>query len=365
MSRTVHGFVIQDRADLIERAQNDLATQYPDEDPRIRGSVWWVVARWLAGIYSLMQEFLARAVRELFPSTASEAFLSRHWASARVTRNEATACVVTVEFTYSAGGEGDIPVGTLLVADDGAEYLTTTLCVDPAVPGGTATCQAQAVVAGSASTVDVGGTLTLGTPVSGISSGEVLSSTAGTDQEAFESYRTRVMESLVVVPHPQTQAYWEQVARDFDGVTDAWADSPAPGWVRIIYTGAPVGFTAAMQSVADLTATVATVAAGTYAVDLTITGGLESGYDKTTVRTNIEMAVTSLFTRDGAPMLAIRNSALRAAIADAPGLAWYTLDDINGDGDGLSDLLYTDPIFSAAYNDLPLWGTPTWLGDLL
>jgi uncharacterized phage protein gp47/JayE len=360
MPRSVNGFSLPTLSETVNSIRGDLQAQFPGEDPYIRGAVWWVVAAvWGSAVYTVIT-MLAWLARELFASTATETYLARHAAEYGVERNPATACAVTVEFTWTATGH-DIPAGTVLVADDGTEYTTDALISDP---GGSypdnASGAATASTKGLAASVAVGGTLTLQTPIAGITSaGEVTDSTPGADQEGVEEWRDRILAAKRTIPHGGTLADFEAWCLEVDGVEQAWVSKAAAGSVLAVID--PSAYDSAVQAYVDSVRPVSgeftAVGSNDDAVNMTIDGTLDGTVAKATVRANIVAAVEELYAREGVPGGTIYNSDVRQAIGSAAGLDHYSLTSYNGDGTGASDYTSTSP-------DIPVIGTVTWAGGL-
>jgi len=128
---------------------------------------------------------------QILPDKAESTFLDR-WATVRkLTRNPATPATGTA---IAAGTNGvNIPLGTILVRDDGIEYVTTT---SVNIVSGTATLALQAKVAGIAGNMTTGN-LQLSSPIAGITDTVTSAvATGGVDIETDTSLRARVLYSI-------------------------------------------------------------------------------------------------------------------------------------------------------------------------
>ncbi len=338
---------------LITRIMGDLYSRFTGEDPRIRRSPWYAVAHAWAGLANGLYGYLDRTVRERFASTATEAWLGRIASEYGVARNPAVAANGAATFTWTAAA-GNIPIGTLVVADDGTEYLTTVAIVDPGAYPGTAAGNVLASVAGAAGNLAAGATLSLSSPIAGITSdGAALAGiTGGVDIEAIEDWRIRILERIRTIPHWGTAADYEADAKAVSGVTGAWADSPSPGYVRVVYTPptpaatpTPATVLAGLDQKLSMYPLIVTQATGT-ASELEITGLalIDPAYVLADVQAAIVAAVEALFARVGGPSETIYNSEIRQTIGGVTGVDNYTLTDLRPlgtgawDGTGLSDI---------------------------
>ncbi len=149
-------------------------------------------------------------------------------------------------------------------------------------------------------------------------------------------------------PQGGSAADWEAWAQEYSTsgtVINAWATDLGLGAVRVLYTGTAVEatLTTELQGLTQrpVTMTPTALAATLTATTTDITGHRDGTASQAATEANIIAQLNSLAAREGAPSTTIRNSAIRTAIGQAAGLEWYTLDDVDGDGTGLSDVTTT------------------------
>lgn len=331
---------------IIDRMQGDALT-YIGEEAAIPGSRTYNLVRVWAGVIHYLHGYQEAAVGEILPTTSTElGLLPQHAALWGIARLPAVAANITVTVTWTVIGN-DIPAGTLFLGADGLEYLTDALVTSPVAPGTkpvAMTCQ----TAGAAGNRSAGAVLTLASPIAGITDAGVYASTTttGTDQETVDDWSDRILTRARNTPQGGSEADWEAWALDYGAtVTAAWATDLGLGQVRVLCTGtAVVGtLTTYLQALTQrpVTMTPTALKATDTNTATTITGHLADGAVQATVEGLIEDELASLAAREGGPSTTIRNSSVRTAIANAAGLEWFTLDDVDGDGTGLSNVAAT------------------------
>ncbi|NBB17561.1 baseplate J protein [Caulobacter sp. SLTY] len=207
-------------SELIGRVETDLVGRLNGGLAAVRRSIERVVARVLAGVAHEMYGRLEEASRQLFPDTATGVHLER-WAGVwQVVRKPAESASGPVVLTGTNGTE--VPTGTRLQREDGAEYLTTA---DAEVAGGEVTLDVEAVVAGLAGNAEAGTPISLVSPIGGVSSEGVVDTGGlggGVDQEADAALRTRLNERIREQPAGGSDADYKRWAKEVPGVTRAW-----------------------------------------------------------------------------------------------------------------------------------------------
>jgi len=334
--------------ELIDRIQGDAAASL-GEEANIPGTRTWFLARVWAGVLHYLHGYQEAATGEILPTTSTElGKLPEHAALWGIARLAPVAANVQVTVTWTAGGSA-LPAGTLFLGADGMEYLTDALTADPGGPypatqSVAMTCQ----TAGSAGNRSALAVLTLASPIAGITDAASVSATnvTGSDQETVTAWRDRILERSRGTPQGGSAADWVGWAKGYGAtVTEAWATDLGLGAVRVLFTGSAVAgtLTTYLQALAErpVTMTPTAVSAGLTATTTDITGHLATGAVQATVEAAITAELDAMAVRDGAPSSTIRNSAIRTAIGQASGLEWYTLDDVDGDGTGLSDVTTT------------------------
>lgn len=174
--------------ELKARMLADLDYRLPSLRLRPAKSVLVVLATVLAGAVSSLYAFAGWIAQQLDPLTASEAWLSVWAARLGCPRKEATASSGSVSFT----GAADIPIGTRLRhAVTGLPYRTAGLLA-------AGVCPVVAETAGAAGNLLAPSSLTLETPIAGVSMTATLATdlAGGADQETLPAWAARVAEKL-------------------------------------------------------------------------------------------------------------------------------------------------------------------------
>ena len=176
--------------ELKARMLADLDYRLPSLRTRPAKAVLIVLVIMLAGTISSLYAFAGWISRQLDPLTASEQWLTVWAARLGCPRKEATTSSGTVAFA----GVADIPIPTgtrLRHAVTGLLYRTTA-----PVAGGT--CPVVAEAAGAAGNLPIPSTLTLETPIAGVSMTVTLVTelAGGADQETLPAWAARVAEKL-------------------------------------------------------------------------------------------------------------------------------------------------------------------------
>ena len=212
-------FVRPTLSEIAERVKTDITSRAGVGSP-LRRSFISAISFAIAGAVHLAYGFLSFIARQVFPDTAEAEFLER-WASIwGVTRRQASFAEGDVQFTGTNGSV--IPLGTILVRADGLQYRVQA---DATIAAGIATVNVLAEVAGSGSSLQTDGKLTLVTPIAGVQSeGTVLSSNKvnGADQETDEALRARLLDRIQRPPNGGSENDYKQWALEVPGVTRAW-----------------------------------------------------------------------------------------------------------------------------------------------
>lgn len=342
--------------ELVRRISADLRT-YTGRDSYARNTILWVLARAVAGAVWLLWGFPAWIYRQILPDRSSEAVLYRQGAVYRLDRLQPTQAAIVVVFEAEADSE--IPDGTTIQSDGGVEYVTVGLASES---GGEIEVQALAAEYGAAPTVDVGAAMALASPIAGVTSeGAVTESTPGTDAEAVEAYRARLLARIGDPPQGGSLADYRLWCAEW-GAARAWPVANGLGLgtvlIRFAVSGSgsdqiPTGpEVAALQAYiterAPVTAAITVQAPDPLDVDLTI----QIVPDTADVRAAVSAELTAMFDREAVPGGTIANSLIREAISRADGESYHTLIAVNG-GAG------TDGVTAAA-GELAILGTITW-----
>jgi uncharacterized phage protein gp47/JayE len=208
--------------EIIDRTVADMASRVVGVDGAVlRRSVLGVIARSLAGASHELHGHLDYIARQVIIDTADGELLER-WANVwGVRRKPAEFAVGSVTFTGTPGS--DIPVGTILQRQDGARFDTTAAGRIPS--GGSVTVAVRAEEAGSAGNTAAAITLTMQQPISGVQVSAATAAggiSAGSDAEADEPLRERLLSRIQEPPQGGAAADYVNWALEVPGVTRAW-----------------------------------------------------------------------------------------------------------------------------------------------
>lgn len=166
-----------------------------------------------------------------FPQTASGVYLDRHAAMRGLTRLPAAKAVGALRFFLSAasGGALRIPAGTVCMAADGTRFQTTAEAV---VEAGALSADAAAeALEGGAGGNAVAGAVSVLTacPMAVTGCTNPAAFTGGSDAEADETLRERILASYRRLPNGANTAWYEASAMAHAGVAAARAVGRARG----------------------------------------------------------------------------------------------------------------------------------------
>lgn len=342
-------------ATLISRAQADIESRLPGADARLRRTLLGVLARIHAGSVHALYGYLDWLAKQLMVDTAEVEHLER-WASIwGVARKAAAQASGDVTFTGTDGVT--IPAATVLARADGVEYATDA---DVTIAGGTATAAVTAAEGGADGNADAASSLSLVSPIAGVNSAATVAAgglTGGTDTEADEDLRTRVLRRIQQPPHGGADFDYVAWALEVAGVTRAWV-YPAElglGTVTVRFMmddtyadGIPqAADVTAVQDYIDalrpVTAALTVVAPVAVALDLTI--ALEP--NTATVQAAVQAELEDLLQREAEPGATILLSHLREAISIAAGETDH-------------DLVSPAADVTHSTGEIPVLGTITW-----
>lgn len=207
-------------AELIERAAADVEARLPGADARLRRSNLNVLARVHAGAVHGLYGRLDFLARQIIPDTAEVEFLDR-WSSVwGVTRKAAAAAKGNVTITGTNGTV--IPLGTLLLRSDGAEFTTDAQVI---IAAGTATAAVTAKTPGAAGNSNQNAQLTMSTPIAGANGVVTVAAgglSGGADVEDDDDLRQRLIDRIQQAPHGGADFDYVAWALEVPGVTRAW-----------------------------------------------------------------------------------------------------------------------------------------------
>lgn len=315
-------------AELVERISADFTSRLSLTGAVLRRSVIHVLSRVVAGAAHMLHGHIEFLSRQIFPDQSEAEFLVRHASLFGLTRTPATFATGNVTLTGSNGAV--VPEGTVLQRADGRQYATTA---DATIASGTATVEVEALTAGEAGNALVGVTLTFVSPVAGVSATAAVATgglTAGTDEEADDALRARLLERMREPPHGGSRTDYIGWAKEVSGVTRVWVypEELGAGTVTVRFVRdndasiiPDAGEVADVQNHIDerrpVTAEVTVAAPVAAPLDFTI----DISPDTTAVRQAVEAELRDLLAREAVPGGTILISRIREAISIAAGEA--------------------------------------------
>jgi uncharacterized phage protein gp47/JayE len=179
-----------------------------------------VLALVLAGFCYLLFDFLRYIALQSTPWGATDENAAAWGALKDVYQEDAIASVGAWTSGVSTNGK-QIPVGSLINRYDGAIFISTATV---SVSGGVAVVPVQAVVAGAASTINVGDSGSLAAPITGINGlGSFTAvTTAGADQETQDHFKSRYLAAYAAPSQGGAFTDYIEWATAVPGVTRAW-----------------------------------------------------------------------------------------------------------------------------------------------
>ncbi len=209
--------------ELINQAYSDLTTRVTGLEVRLRRAFETALAYCLAALTHGLYGHLFYLSQQLLPTAPSGEGTVRAWGEMiELPPTDPGFAIGPVIF----GGTPStpLPAGTQFQRADGIVVAT----VDPLVigGGGTAVGNVKAVLSGADSNTEAGVTLTIITPVAGISQTATVDGdgiTGGADAEELEAYRERVLEQLAQRSTGGGPGDYVTWAKQVPGVTRAWS----------------------------------------------------------------------------------------------------------------------------------------------
>lgn len=318
---------------LIDRSVGDIEAGLPGTDAKLRRTNLNVLAKSMAAVSHGLHAYIAWLANQPLPDTAEAEYLDRH-ATLWLDQPRKPAVAAVGDVTFSGTNGVVIPAGTLLVRADAAEFVTT---VEGTIALGVAAVAVAAVDAGAAGNSVSGITLTLTTPIAGITSAAIVSATAltgGADIETDDALRARVLARIKQAPHGGAAFDYEAWALEVGGVTRAWVYPMELGsgtvTVRFVRDNdvsiiPDAGEVTAVQEYIDarrpVTAQVTVVAP--IAVPLNFT--LSIAPVSAAVKAAVEAELVDMISREAVPGGTILLSHIREAISIATGEVDHTL----------------------------------------
>lgn len=292
---------------------------------------------------------------QCFPQTAQGTYLDGHALMRGITRRAATKAAGTLRFSVASPSavELTIAAGTACMTEGEVRFQTTA---DGVLPAGELSVDvpAEAVESGAVGNVPPGSvTILTACPVGITGCTNPAAFSGGSDQEDDESLRQRVLESYLRLPNGANAAWYEQTAMSHEGVAAAQAVGRARGVGTVdVYIAAEAGLPGAalleevqadLQEKREIAVDVDVLSPEAESVNVTVQVAAAENSTFETVKSQVEQAVTNLFTGRllGKPLLLAQ---LGSVIYAVEGVKNYHLTaptaDIAG-GEGVLPMLGT------------------------
>lgn len=354
-------------AELVTRIRGDFRSRLEISGSLLRRAMADVLAVVWAGAVHLLHGHLEWLGRQLFPATSDRDYLLSQAAMYGITPTPATYATGTV--TATGVDTTVIPLGTILVRDDGVTYTTDAEATIGSTTTGEVTVAVTAVDAGADGNMAAAEILSFESPITDVDSAVTVDADAdgdglagGVDEEDTDGTRSRLLLRLREPPQGGATQDYEAWALAVAGVTRAWVYENENGLgtvvVRFVLDGEVdifpgAGVVSDVQDALDaerpVTAEVTAEAPTQLDVDFTIT----VTPDTTAVRAAVEAELEDLLVReaepgDGAGRGTILLSKMLGAISVAAGVEDFSLTSPAAD-------------VVPATGELAVLGTITWL----
>lgn len=376
-------FARETLSDLRAQAASDLAAALPGADPLLATSNLGILADISAEGINALYGYLDYISKQAVPFTAvDEAF--EGWAALKgVTRKAATAAT-DPSATWPGTVGSVLPANTPVTRGDGWAYKTTA---DATVGvGGTVTAPIIATTLGAGGTLQAGSALLLGQAITGIGATGSASGTGlpGNDVEAFEAFRTRVLQIYANPPQGGSSSDYVEWAEQVAGVTRAWCEPHAmgPGTVVVylmmdvaeaVHGGFPQGTGGvAAAETRDVAATEDLLAVANWIFPLqpvtalvyvfspaanTVTFTISLAGASTSLKQAISAAIDAVFVAFGSPGGVVNKSQIDSAIDAIAGADGFV---ITAEACTNGSISPTNGNITSAAGYLPVRGTLTW-----
>ena len=320
-------------SELNNRAITDIESRVPGSEPRLRRSLFAVLARVFSGAIHGLYGYLGYISKQILPDSADAEHLARHASIWGIRKKEAVSAVGNVIFTGDDGVV--IPAGTLLQRSDSVEFASNA---EVTISAGNAIAAITAVEAGSDGNSSASIVLDLVSAMAGIDSQATIDGsglTNGGDEEDDDSLRQRVLVRIQQPPHGGAEHDYYAWALEVSGVTRAWVAPLELGLgtvtVRFVRDGdvSIIPDAAEVQAVQDYIDTVRPVTA-----DITVVApiAVEINLDirltpnNSTVQAAVQSEIEDVIRREAEPGGTILVSHLREAISVAVGETDHVLN---------------------------------------
>ena len=197
---------------IIARVADDLGPA-----ASLRRSPERALSRSVGGVSHSLHGHIDWASRQVIPSSTTDETQLAEWAAMfGITRKQPTQGTGDADGTGTNGAV--VPAGTVLQYDDGTRFTVDT---EATVAGGVLTISVTSEDYSSDANADLGATLRLVTPISGVNSAFTLAAdiTDGTDLEDIETFRDRLLDRMQTPTRGGSEADYIAWARATPGVS--------------------------------------------------------------------------------------------------------------------------------------------------
>jgi len=352
---------------LIDRIEADIVSRLLDAVALLRNSLLKIIARVLAGAmhtaYGYL-DFISKGV--ILGEDTEEEWVTKHayqWGVNRIASEFASGDVIFTGINGTA-----IPVGTLVVRDDGVEFATT---IAGLIASGSDTVNVEAVEPGEDGNTVALIEMTISVPINNIDDVCTVSTglVGGVDLETVASWITRTLARIQNPPAGGAAHDYRDVSRSVAGVAEAFVFGNQNGlvtqlgYVTVVILGVSplipsAGILTAVENaltdtdtgIVPVTATLVVEPVTTATINFLISITPNTSDYQTLIEANLE----SLLELEGEPGGIILLSKIRDAISTS-GVDDYEITDITVDAvsNGVADVDLND-------FDYPLYGNTTF-----
>lgn len=333
-------------ATITGRVETDITSRLTGNAPLLRRSAFAILARVFSGAMHSQYGYQAYLADQILPDKAEGAFIDR-WAFIRKLTRKAAAPATGTAIISGTNGV-NIPSGTILVRDDGIEYITSNA---PNISGGVATLNITCRTAGALGNLSNNEQLLLSSPIAGAT--DILNTTnvatGGSDIESDTYLRARVLFNIQNPSAGGNKTDYVQWATSVAGVFKAFCFPVARGAgtvdVVIIVSGTnPVAGSPLITSVQNYIQVpstkegVAPVAADVLVapvVNRPVTITVSTKPNNSDTQAAIKVALAALFVNESVPDGKILISHIREAITSG-GIQDNVITAITVNGSGVS-----------------------------
>lgn len=339
---------------IIARIETDITSRLTGGVALLRRALLKILARVFAGAIHTLYGYNEYLSLQILPDLAETDWLDRHafcWGLARIKATYAHGDVV-----FSGTNGTSIPMGTIVVRDDGVEFATTE---DGVISSGNVTLDVQATTLypGDIGNTSLGIVVVLLSPITNIDDNATVDTggiAGGIDEETDEDLRDRILERIRNPPAGGSESDYKQASLVVSGVANAYVYPNMDvldeelGHVTVVVLGDDpkvpgAGILADVQTAVDaikpVTATLHVEPIDSTIIDIDV----EIIPNTSALQTEIENNVIDLFDKEGEPGGTILLSHLRDAILRG-GVNDYQITDIEVDSIsiGVNDIELTD-----------------------